>query len=141
MHGSSGSFYRLELAATKAYQAAAVLCFPLHAWVRGQCATSWPNHPCLGLPCWVQDALLDAAAAWVKPGGLLVYSTCSIEPEENEVRVRRFLAAHPEYSVEAPPASAGVPAECLTAEGFLQMLPHVHGTDGAFAARLRRRGA
>lgn len=52
-----------------------------------------------------------------------------------------FLGAHPEFSVEAPPPEAGIPPQCLTPEGFLAMLPHVHGTDGAFAARMRRAGA
>lgn len=88
-----------------------------------------------------QSALLAAAAARVKPGGLLVYSTCSIEAEENGERVAAFLAAHPDFAPEPPPAAAGIPPECLTPEGYLQMLPHVHDTDGAFAARLRRRVA
>lgn len=51
-----------------------------------------------------------------------------------------FLAAHPEFSVEAPPPEAGIPPQCISPEGHLVMLPHVHGTDGAFAVRLRRAG-
>lgn len=90
--------------------------------------------------CGLQGELLEAAAAAVAPGGLLVYSTCSLEPEENQAAVEAFLKspAGLAFSVEKPPEGA-VPTECLTPEGYLAMLPHVHGTDGAFAARLRRR--
>ena len=82
-----------------------------------------------------QTALLEGAAAAVRPGGLLVYATCSLEPEENEEQVARFLTAHPEFRREP---SATVPPECLSSDGDLVLLPHRHGTDGAFAARLRR---
>lgn len=84
----------------------------------------------------LQDELLDAAAVLVRPGGLLVYSTCTIEPEENAERVAAFLARHPDF---APERTDGlVPADFVTEEGYFAALPHVHGTDGAFAARLRR---
>ena len=82
-----------------------------------------------------QATLLDGAAAAVRPGGLLVYATCSLEPEENEEQVARFLGAHPDFRREP---SRAVPAECLSEAGDLTLLPHRHGTDGAFAARLRR---
>ena len=82
-----------------------------------------------------QAVLLEGAAEAVATGGLLVYATCSLEPEENEEQVGRFLAAHPEFRREP---LAAVPAECLTAAGDLCLLPQRHGTDGAFAARLRR---
>jgi 16S rRNA (cytosine967-C5)-methyltransferase len=84
----------------------------------------------------LQRAIITAAATLVRPGGLLVYSTCSLEPEENDAQVERFLAEHPEFSLEPPPAGV-VPAEVLDA-GRLRVLPQRHGTDGAFAARLRR---
>jgi 16S rRNA (cytosine967-C5)-methyltransferase len=83
-----------------------------------------------------QSSMLSAAAGHVKPGGLLVYSTCSIEPEENDEQVDAFLEAHPGWSVEPPP-SGTVPDEVMDA-GRLRVLPQRHGTDGAFAARLRR---
>lgn len=82
-----------------------------------------------------QATLLEGAAAAVRPGGLLVYATCSLEPEENEEQVARFLAAHPDFRREP---SDAVPAECLSEAGDLTLLPHRHGTDGAYAARLRR---
>ena len=84
----------------------------------------------------LQDELLETAARLVRPGGVLVYSTCTIEPEENEARVRAFLARHPEFTVER--ADAWVPAEMVTDEGFFATWPPRDRMDGAFAARLRR---
>lgn len=83
-----------------------------------------------------QARLLDAVAAVVRPGGWLVYATCSLEPEENEEQVTGFLTRHPEFRREPVPMPEGL----CTAAGDLQLLPHRHATDGAFAARLRRRG-
>jgi len=83
-----------------------------------------------------QRALLEAAATLLGPGGLLVYSTCSLEPEENRDIVTEFLASHSEF-VRAP-VPAVVPAELLTPEGDLQSLPQRDGIDGAYAARLAR---
>jgi 16S rRNA (cytosine967-C5)-methyltransferase len=85
----------------------------------------------------LQGSLLRAAADVVAPGGLLVYSTCSMEPEENDSQVERFLADQGgEWTLEPPPEGA-VPAAVLDA-GRLRVLPHRHGADGAFAARLRK---
>jgi 16S rRNA (cytosine967-C5)-methyltransferase len=84
----------------------------------------------------LQRAIIRSAASIVRPGGLLVYSTCSLEPEENDAQVESFLADHPDFSLEPPPEGA-VPAAALDA-GRLRVLPQRHGTDGAFAARLRR---
>lgn len=84
----------------------------------------------------LQKEILRGAATIVKPGGLLVYSTCSLEQEENEQMVSAFLAAHPEFTLEAPPA--GTVPDTVLDGGYLRVLPHRHGTDGAFAARLRR---
>jgi 16S rRNA (cytosine967-C5)-methyltransferase len=84
----------------------------------------------------LQQEILDEAATIVAVGGLLIYSTCTLEPEENEEQVKSFLRRHPEFVLEAPPEGA-VPAETVQ-DGMLRVLPHVHGVDGAFAARLRR---
>jgi len=84
----------------------------------------------------IQRSIFRAAATLVKPGGLLIYSTCSLEPEENDLQIEAFLADHSEFVLEPPPEGA-VPAAVLDA-GRLRVLPQRHGTDGAFAARLRR---
>lgn len=84
----------------------------------------------------MQRAIMDAAAPVVKPGGLLVYSTCSLEPEENDEQVARFLERHPGWRLDPPPE--GVVPQTVLDRGLLRVLPQRHGTDGAFAARLRR---
>lgn len=84
----------------------------------------------------LQREILRSASAIVKPGGLLVYSTCSLETEENDTQVERFLTEHKNWRLD-PPADGAVPATVFDA-GRLRVLPQRHGTDGAFAARLRR---
>jgi 16S rRNA (cytosine967-C5)-methyltransferase len=83
-----------------------------------------------------QRSILHGAASVVAPGGLLVYSTCSLETEENDAQVETFLATHPEFTLEPPPEGT-VPAAVFDA-GRLRVLPQRHGTDGAFAARMRK---
>lgn len=89
----------------------------------------------------LQADLLDGAAKMVRVGGTLVYATCSLEEEENEDQVKRFLARHPEFSLEQPPQAAveehGSPGAEVR-EGFLRLLPTDTGYDGAFAARMKR---
>ncbi|KAK1269562.1 hypothetical protein QJS04_geneDACA006713 [Acorus gramineus] len=84
----------------------------------------------------LQDELLDSAAKLVKPGGLLVYGTCSIDPEENEERVEAFLLRHPDFVID--PVDKYVPCAFVTAKGFFSSNPLKHSLDGAFAARLIR---
>jgi 16S rRNA (cytosine967-C5)-methyltransferase len=79
----------------------------------------------------LQKRLLRKAADCVKPGGLLVFSVCTVTPEENESVVADLLAARPEF--KRIPAE-GIPPELIDADGFLRTFPHRHGTDGFFGA-------
>jgi 16S rRNA (cytosine967-C5)-methyltransferase len=83
----------------------------------------------------VQRGILEGAASVVRRGGLLIYSTCSLEPEENEDQVSAFLERHPDFR---PERTRAVPGEYLDEAGRLAVLPWRTGFDGAFAARLRR---
>ena len=86
-----------------------------------------------------QWAILEAAAALVKPGGRLVSGTCSLLEEENEAIVERFLAAHPDFAIV--PCSEVLARQGIGIPGcerFLRLLPHVHDTDGFFAAVMQR---
>jgi 16S rRNA (cytosine967-C5)-methyltransferase len=82
-----------------------------------------------------QRALLCALADVVRPGGWLVYATCSLEPEENEEQVSAFLSEDRRFVRD--PATT-VPPSLVTPDGDLRLLPQRDGTDGAYAARLRR---
>lgn len=89
----------------------------------------------------IQTELLDHAALLLKPSGALVYATCSLEPEEGEGQIARFLVRHPEFSLSpARPQDIGGIEECITEQGYLRTLPcHLAeqgGMDGFFAARL-----
>lgn len=81
-----------------------------------------------------QNKLINKAASFVKPGGVLVYSTCSIEPEENFEVVKRFLNTHPEF--ELYPPGEFYRKDLIDENGCIQTLPHIHQMDGAFAAKL-----
>lgn len=82
-----------------------------------------------------QRAILSAAATMVKPGGTLVYATCSLEPEENDEVAAWLVATRREFAIAAPP-DFPIP---LDRGGFLRCLPHLHGTDGFTAVRFVRR--
>lgn len=81
-----------------------------------------------------QLKLLEKAASLVKPGGVLVYSTCSIEPEENFGIVKQFLSKHPEFKLES--AKGKFNDSIVDENGCIQTLPQKHQMDGAFAAKL-----
>jgi 16S rRNA (cytosine967-C5)-methyltransferase len=83
-----------------------------------------------------QKDLLASAIAIAKPGGVVVYSTCSIEPEENEGVIQAVISKRNDVRLED--ISRLVPASVVYKDGMMQTLPHVHGTDGIFAARLRK---
>lgn len=88
-----------------------------------------------------QRDILDGCAGLVEPGGLLVYSTCSLEPEENERQVDAFLSRQPDFRREPAPPDAPLPPDTVDDRGDLRVLPWARGTDGAYAARLRRSDA
>ena len=92
--------------------------------------------PLAGLPQ-VQGTILDNAAGYVKPGGVLVYSTCTILDRENRGVTDAFLAAHPEFRRESfllPGPAGEIP------EGQITLWPQVHGTDGFYICKLRKDG-
>lgn len=93
----------------------------------------------------LQTELLGQAASWVKPGGVIVYATCTLHPAENEQVIEQFLATHPTWKLVAPAPSS--PARCFadtarvafaTAAGWVKVLPHHHAMDGFFMARLEQ---
>ncbi|XP_058112576.1 uncharacterized protein LOC131255777 [Magnolia sinica] len=85
--------------------------------------------------CWML-VVLDwvSSPRLVKPGGTLVYITCSIDPEENEERVAAFLLKHPDFIIDL--ADSSVPPDFVTDKGFFFSNPVKHRLDGSFAARL-----
>lgn len=83
----------------------------------------------------LQAELLEKTAAWVKPGGYLVYATCTIHPLENETQIQSFLSHNSNWKIDAPE----IPLQnVLTPEGYLKVWPHRHNMDGFFIVRLRR---
>jgi 16S rRNA (cytosine967-C5)-methyltransferase len=86
----------------------------------------------------LQLSILHRSADLLKPGGLLVYSTCTLLPEENEDVVRSFVDARSDFRVAECKSAPEHLATLLDAEGFMRCLPHIHGMDGFFAAPLER---
>ena len=84
----------------------------------------------------LQLEILTSAAKAVKAGGVLVYSTCTIEPQENQEVVKAFLAENPEFTLEK--TGAFLPGKKRD-EQMIQLYPQVDGTDGFFIARMRRK--
>ena len=99
----------------------------------------WATEESLSQVIPLQREILDACAEMVRPGGLLVYSTCTILPEENEAQARAFLERHPEFE---PDGGAEWLPEALRghlADGRIQLMPDRDGIEGFFIARMRRR--
>ena len=90
----------------------------------------------------IQSAMLDRAAAWLKPGGELVFATCSLEPHEGEAQAEAFLARHPEYSTRAATAAELPVGITASAQGHIRTMPPMlaeqGGLDGFFVARFIR---
>jgi 16S rRNA (cytosine967-C5)-methyltransferase len=85
----------------------------------------------------LQAKLLENTATWVKPGGVLVYATCTVCSIENEDVILPFLAAHPDWKIELPPADSPL-ATLVTDAGWLKVWPHRQQMDGFFMVKLRR---
>lgn len=85
----------------------------------------------------LQQQLLEQAATWVKPGGVLVYATCTLHPAENENIIQQFLAQHPTWDIDLPPANSPV-AAFVSPEGWVKVWPHRQDMDGFFMVRLVR---
>ncbi len=87
----------------------------------------------------IQKRLLQSAATYLKPGGVMVYSTCSTEHEENMDIVKDFLEKNPDFTIDN--AGKYVKHDLVNAEGCIETFPHKHGIDGSFAARLMRKSS
>ncbi len=89
----------------------------------------------------LQREILENCAAFVKVGGLLVYSTCTILPEENEQQVRAFLEKHPEFALVEDNSYLPEPLRARSKGGMAQFFSHLDGIEGFFIARMLRKGA
>ncbi len=83
----------------------------------------------------IQAGILENAATYVRPGGTLIYSTCTVLPEENQQVTDAFLAEHPEFSREA----FTLPQPVGETDGQITLWPQRHGTDGFYICRMKRR--
>lgn len=84
----------------------------------------------------LQGELLEQAATWVKPGGVLVYATCTLHPQENEGVIQPFLERHPHWQIEPPVPHSPLSAFSMP-QGWIKVLPHQHQMDGFFMVRLK----
>lgn len=121
--------------------------------LKGQCDRVLVDAPCSGLGTlhrhadarWrqtpqsatelaqLQLEILTEAATWVKPQGVLVYSTCTLNPIENEAVVEKFLAHYANWSIE----TISLLSDFTTSEGWIKVLPYCHNMDGFFMVRLK----
>jgi 16S rRNA (cytosine967-C5)-methyltransferase len=99
----------------------------------------WRSSPEDVTKCAVlQKAILDSAVPYLKKGGSLIYSTCTIMPEENEGVIKEFIVLHRNFICIRPPDT--IDSRVVDDGGYLQSFPHRHGTDGFFGAVLRKKG-
>ncbi|HNX03276.1 MAG TPA: methyltransferase domain-containing protein, partial [Candidatus Cloacimonas sp.] len=96
----------------------------------------WQAHQNIPELIKLQEKALDYAANFVAPSGFLVYSTCTMNPKENEEQIAAFLKKNKNFTLI--PAADFIP-ERYTSDGFLKTIPFKHNMDGAFAAKLQRR--
>jgi 16S rRNA (cytosine967-C5)-methyltransferase len=83
----------------------------------------------------LQAELLESCASWVKPGGTMVYATCTVHPIENAQVIQPFLAAHPEWSISPVSNFLGT---LTNIDGHIAIWPHLHQMDGFFMVRLNK---
>lgn len=88
----------------------------------------------------IQRKILEQAAMYVKTGGVLLYSTCTLSKKENEKNVEWFLQNHPEYTLEDMIPYLPKQMADMDKQGYLTVFPHIHHTDGFFIARLKKKG-
>jgi 16S rRNA (cytosine967-C5)-methyltransferase len=84
----------------------------------------------------IQSILIENAAKLLKPGGILVYSTCTTLPDENDQTIFKFLENHKEFSIVKP--DTNIPSEVVDENGFIKTFPHIHKIDGAFCVKLTK---
>jgi 16S rRNA (cytosine967-C5)-methyltransferase len=87
----------------------------------------------------LQSSILENVSKYLKKGGILVYSTCTVFPEENEEIIERFLMTHPEFQLEPPDQVLPGIDSSLLSKGCFKSFPPQEEMDGFFAARLLRR--
>lgn len=86
----------------------------------------------------LQSEILDSICQYIKPDGILVYCTCTIEPEENEQVIEKFLDTHKEFQLQNISLFLPKSVDFTSEEGYLRIYPHLHNMDGFFAARMKR---
>jgi len=86
-----------------------------------------------------QVEILERATQWIKPEGVIVYSTCTLHPAENEEVITQFLENHPDWQI-VPPDANNPAAYFVSDQGWVKVLPHEHDMDGFFMAKLQTRG-
>lgn len=99
-----------------------------------------PTPESVAALCETQRRLLNTCCRYVKPGGVLVYSTCSVLKDENERQIARFLKEHPEFAMAPLPDTIPEALRAQAGPNGLQLLPHRDHVEGFFVARMKRRG-